>query len=143
MTSQNELQAIARQVAEYLKLELTPIVEVKLVERGLARPKTRRITIPKWVLDEKCQRQAYQVWYVAHEVTHFATGAKHSARFKQVEKDVLSEVFGIEIVRFRRRQSYPWRPPSDHHVYAEELLDKKTKKVLWQKGPGIGTATGG
>lgn len=133
MMNQRELQAIAGQAAQYLKLTTTPALEIKSVERGQARTKTGKITVPEWVLGEECQGRAYQKWYVTHEVIHFHSGRRHSARFKQVEAEAMSTLFGIEIVRFRRRWPYPWRPCSNHYVYPVSLRDKETGKVLWIK----------
>jgi len=129
--NQYELQLIANQVARFLSLTTTPIVEIKPVRRGLARPKTRKITIPDWVLSKKCRRQAYQKYYIAHEVTHFHTGLKHNSGFKRVEADVLNQLFAITIRRDNRRP-WPWRPPSDHRIYPTKLLDRDTGEVLWE-----------
>ena len=127
-----ELQAIADQVTQFLKLPTTPIVETKPVNRGLARPKTGKTTIPEWVLAKKCKRKAYQKYYVAHEVTHFRTGLKHDAEFKRVEAEVLSDLLGIRIRRSHRRP-WPWRPPSNRHTYPGALVDKETGCVLWKE----------
>ena len=125
-----ELQLIANQVAQFLDIATTPIVEIKPVKRGLARPKTGKITIPDWVLSKKCKRQAYQKYYVTHEVVHFHTGLNHGAEFKKVEAAVLSELFAIRILR-SDRPPYPWRLPPDHRVYPYALVDKETAEMLW------------
>jgi hypothetical protein len=124
---QQELQAIADQVAQFLKLSSRPIVEVKPVKRGKARPKTGRITIPEWVMSKP---EAYRRYYIAHEVCHFFTGLKHSAAFKDIENEVLKELWGVGILR-----RYP-RPPHKHlaqahRVYPVSLIDLESGKVLW------------
>ncbi len=129
--NQYRLQPIANRVARYLGLTTTPMVEIKPVKRGLARTKTGRITLPDWVLGEKCRRQAYQKYYVTHEVIHFRTGLKHGAKFKQIEAEVLSELFALRI-RYNRRP-WPWRPPSDRRTYPDALVDKETGQMLWKK----------
>ena len=130
--NQYELQFIANQVARFLDLTTAPIVEIKPVKRSLARPKTGKVTIPEWVLGKKCIRQAYQEYYVTHEVTHFRTGLKHDSEFKRVEAEVLSKLFAIGIRRHYRRP-WPWWP-SGHRTYPTALVAKETGEVLWKEG---------
>jgi hypothetical protein len=135
---QCDLQLIADQVARVLNLTSLPIVKIQPVKRGWAHPKTGKITMPEWVLGKKCRRQAYQKYYVTHEVIHFRTGLKHDLEFKRVEAKVLNKLFGVIIFRDNRRP-WPWRSPSAHRIYPTKLVNKKTGEVLWKEvtKPGV------
>ena len=130
--NQYGLQPIANRLARYLGLTTTPMVEIKPVKRGLAHPKTGKVTIPEWILGVKCRRQAYQKYYVTHEVIHFRIGLKHDSEFKRVEAEVLSKLFVIRICRYYKRR-WPWRPPSDLRVYPTTLVYKETWELLWEE----------
>ena len=119
------LQALAGRVAQFLRLSSCPTVEIKWVDRGWARPKTNKITIPGRILGEV---EVYQRYYVAHEVCHFAEGLEHSAQFKRRESEVLRELWGVAIRKYPGR---PPKPPQDHRVYPVRLVDIRSGEVLW------------
>ena len=122
-----QLQTYAEQVAKFLKLLSCPVVEVKPVDRGKARLKTRKITIPVRVLGDN---EAYKRYYVAHEVCHFSTGLEHSRDFKHKEDEVVRKLWGIGIIRYDGRPPKPWQ---DWGVYPVRLVDLKSGEVIWSR----------
>lgn len=79
------LQIVSDLTAEYLKLNLKPQVEVNEVRRGRVRPKTGKITIPKWALGKG---EHFALAYVVHEVCHYLFMG-HGPDFKACEMDAL------------------------------------------------------
>ncbi|MFH1087744.1 MAG: hypothetical protein V1737_04075 [Chloroflexota bacterium] len=123
------LQDIADQVAQFLKLPKTPTVVVKPTARGWAHLRTGSVTIPGYILG---QPEAYQRYYVAHEVVHFYTGPGHDMPFKRAEAEVLAGLFDIAIVT-SRSGCPPRHRLSGRLVYPVALLDKRTQDALWSR----------
>jgi len=85
-----------RELANYLirRFCLKPIdIQVRQVERGRARHRTRKITIPFWALEGV---KEYGYYYFIHEICHFVMVDKHNymghgEKFKTLETEILKE----------------------------------------------------
>lgn len=110
---QEELQAIADLTVEYFKIEKVK-VELKLVNGGRARIKTRKITIPIFAVDNG---EAYYTYYVVHEVAHFLSRT-HNDWFKKLETEGLRQ-WGIK--------------PKYARAYAKELLSLNGETLYKRK----------
>jgi len=91
--TKEDLLAIADATIEQFRL--APIgIQIKDVACGRARYKTRKITLPIWVLE---RNEAYSIWYVVHEIAHFKAIRKgHGPAFKRAER-IMLKAWGIEI----------------------------------------------
>lgn len=90
-----DLQNLALEITK--KHNLRPIeIKFKRIQRGHAYFKTRRITIPTWVLEGV---KEYRIYYVVHELTHFIERkligfTRHDTLFKNIETKILKD-YGI------------------------------------------------
>jgi len=100
-----EAQAVADLTAEHFGILPVPI-QVKNVQAGRARYRTRKITIPRWALAD--YGEAYATAYVVHEIAHFVVWARglrssdgtHGPFFKRYEDEGLA-LWDLSIERAR------------------------------------------
>lgn len=105
MINPKSVQKEFQEIIEYLccKYHMTTIgLDIKDTRCGRARYKTRRMTIPTWILSQVIE---YQYAYVIHEVAHFIERdrygrSSHGERFKRIETKELEE-FALEPVYAR------------------------------------------
>lgn len=82
----NELEQYAQAISNDItsRRNIKPItIQVKNIQRGHARIRTRSASIPKWSYSS--HNLEHFTYYVIHEVTHFITGYYHDNEFKKVE----------------------------------------------------------
>jgi hypothetical protein len=90
-------------------------VRIKAARRGYGHPRTRRVTVPRWALDEADE---YVTYYLVHEVCHvLVQESRHGARFQAAEARWLA-AFGME--------------PVYHGVYVRALRSCRGV-TLWSK----------
>jgi len=96
------------------QLSLPPItVELKNTQRGRARTKTNKITIPKFAIGFG---KAFCVYYIIHEVCHFLQRG-HGSKFKLIETEILKSYDLIPIYS---------------RAYAKKLYDLNNN-LLWSR----------
>ncbi len=105
MIEQLDLLNIADKIMEAEKLDFIDIQFKQVRGGGRARYRTRKITIPVWVLD---RAEEYQIYYVIHELSHFINydknnGYGHNEDLKRIEQRILKE-YNITIIYSR---AYP------------------------------------
>jgi uncharacterized cupin superfamily protein len=109
-----EMQQVADRMCAAKKIPAVT-VQMKSIRRGHAHTRTRRVSVPAWVV---LQGRDYAIYYVIHEVCHIVSGQrKHNRQFQNVEVRWLA-TFGM-------------RPVYDR-AYPKRLLARDDGRTLWQ-----------
>jgi hypothetical protein len=98
MSTQKELLEVGSFIIKKENLSLIKINFKPVKGSGRAHYRYRNITIPEWIFEESFT-DAYQYWYIIHEICHFIIhdnrlGKGHDVNFKKVEMEYL-KMFGI------------------------------------------------
>jgi predicted SprT family Zn-dependent metalloprotease len=121
------LQHNAAKIAKHFGLRNRPKVYWTEDRRGHAVVGRNVVTLPSWA---KYELEAFQTYYVAHEMSHFVQWQKsgkasHDREFKAIEDEALS-LFDLEIVR-RPRSHYP------------VMLSSTDGVLVWKENKWVGS----
>lgn len=112
-----DVEGVVEKVARLLKIDAPTFGGWVRGRRGWARHSTGEFVLPERLLNDGASGD-YVLYYIIHEVTHFATvGEGHNANFKKAERKVLRH-FGLF--------------PKYGKAYPKALLDT-AGQVVWQK----------